>query len=116
MPSIFVFGSNLKGIHGAGAALYAKERWGAVQGVGEGRTGNSYALPTKHTPWRGMTLDEIRPGVERFLSYAKQNPELRFYVTRVGCGLAGYHETDIAPMFEHAPLNCLLPRGWRKDA
>ena len=111
---IFVFGSNKAGIHGAGAALYAKLNHGAIQGQGEGLQGSSYAIPTKGHRIERISLDEIRPGVQRFIAFARENPDKYFFVTRIGCGLAGYTDSDIAPMFEHAPNNCALPDGWRK--
>lgn len=97
---IFVFGSNLQGIHGKGAALEAKQKYGAIQGVGWGHTGRSYAIPTKRTPKETLSLDEIRPYIEHFMLYAYNYPEMEFYVTRIGCGLAGYKESDIRPMFD----------------
>ena len=114
--AIFVFGSNLAGRHGKGAALYARTKHGAEYGVGVGRTGNSYAIPTKDEGLRTLPLNRISQYVEDFLAYARANPKLRFSVTKVGCGLAGYKEHDIAPMFECAPHNCDLPEGWRKSA
>lgn len=110
---IFVFGSNLAGRHGMGAALDARRLHGAVYGVGEGRTGDSYAIPTKDAALRTRSLDEIRTSVETFKTYARDNPELTFEVTRVGCGLAGYHDRQISPMFIDAPENCRLPEQWR---
>lgn len=115
MTKIFVFGSNLQGIHGAGAAKWAKLKFGAIQGQGEGRHGDSYAIPTKITPWQRMSLEQIKPHVETFLAYAEANPDLTFVVTRVGCGLAGYTDNDIAPMFSLAPANCWLPMPWRSN-
>ena len=109
---IFVFGSNQAGRHGKGAALYARQNHGAVYGVGEGITGNSYAIPTKDYKLRTRPLDAIRESVERFLDYAIRNPELKFGVTKIGCGLAGYKEHEIAPMFKDAPTNCYLPNNW----
>ena len=109
---VFVFGSNTAGIHGAGAALTAKKKYGARQRVGEGLQGSSYALPTKDERIRTLPLDAVRKGVERFLAFARSRPELTFFVTRVGCGLAGYTDTDIGPMFVGAPDNCELPEGW----
>lgn len=110
---IFVFGSNLAGRHGAGAALYAAVNHGAVRGVGEGRTGNSYAIPTKDEHLRTRGLEAIGKSVQAFLRYAREHPELVFDVTRIGCGLAGYQDQDIAPMFCGAPINCRLPEEWR---
>lgn len=109
---IFVFGSNLAGRHGKGAALHARHEHGAVQGVGVGRTGNAYAIPTKDAALRTLPLSEISAYVLEFLRYAKAHPELPFQVTRVGCGLAGYTDSQIAPMFAGAPENCELPEGW----
>lgn len=111
---IFVFGSNLAGRHGKGAALTAAKEYGAVYGVGFGRTGGAYAIPTKGDNLRPLPLDHIRIYVSRFLLYARMNPELRFNVTRIGCGLAGYTDAQIGPMFTGAPDNCDLPEGWGK--
>lgn len=110
---IFVFGSNMAGRHGKGAALYARNNQGAVNGVGEGRTGNAYAIPTKDYRIETRPLHHIEQSVHRFLEYARDHPELDFEVTKIGCGLAGYEEGDISPMFRGAPDNCKLPDGWR---
>lgn len=114
-PNIFVFGSNLSGRHGKGAALCARQKHGAVYGVGVGRTGSSYAIPTKgaDTYLTPLSLTEIQGYVFEFIHYAKVHPELHFEVTRVGCGLAGYMDHDIAPLFKSAPDNCTLPEEWR---
>ena len=109
---IFVFGSNLKGIHGAGAALDALRYHGAIRGIGEGLQGQSYAIPTKLTPWITLDLDQINHFVKRFITFAKNNPQFTFNVTRIGCGLAGYTDQQIAPMFKDAPSNCILYPGW----
>lgn len=114
MTKIFVFGSNLAGRHGKGAALDAKELWEAEYGVGEGRTGRAYAIPTKDANLKVRTLVAIRISVNKFKEYARTHPELTFFVTRVGCGLAGFKDTDIGPMFADAPENCELPPGWRE--
>lgn len=110
---IFVFGSNLSGIHGAGAAKFARENHGAILGKGTGLQGNSYAIPTKDWQIKTLPLSNIKPFVDEFLVFASQHPEMRFNVTRIGCGLAGYTDKDIAPMFRGAPENCTLPEGWR---
>lgn len=110
---IFVFGSNLAGRHGKGAALFARQNHGAVYGVGIGRAGNSFAIPTKDNNIKTLPLTEIHKYVNLFLSYARDNPDLEFEVTKIGCGLAGYSEEQIAPMFKEAPNNCHLPRNWR---
>ena len=109
---IFVFGSNLAGRHGKGAALTARREYGAVYGVGVGRTGSAYAIPTKDEKLRTLPLTEISKYVMDFLDYANKNPELKFEVTRVGCGLAGYSENQIKDFFKDAPKNCMLPQGW----
>lgn len=108
----FVFGSNRLGIHGAGAARWAREHRGAVAGQGEGRQGCAYAIPTKATPRRVLPLAEIRGAVDRFRAHAIEHPTEIFEVTPIGCGLAGYRPTDIAPFFDGAPPNCWLPESF----
>lgn len=113
MPEeIFVFGSNLAGRHGKGAALFAKNYHNAKYGVGIGRTGNAYAIPTKDENLRTLSLGDIKSYINDFLRYATNNQDLVFKVTRIGCGLAGYKDEQIAPMFSGAPSNCNLPSGW----
>ena len=117
VKKIFVFGSNLKGIHGAVAALAAKEKWAAVLGVGEGLTGNAYALPTKKSPSQGMSLQEIAVRVKTFIEtaddfYEHHGRGVEFLVTQIGCGLAGYTPKEIAPMFIYAPPNCRFEQAW----
>lgn len=112
--SIFVFGSNLAGRHGAGAARSARLHHGAIYGQGVGRQGNSYAIPTKDASLHTLPIDHIRPHVDIFINYARSNPNLTFQVTRIGCGLAGYHDRDIAPLFFGAPENCHLPSKWEE--
>jgi len=108
---IFVFGSNLAGIHGAGAARLAFDRFGAVWGVGIGHQGKSYALPTKDKDINTLSLPEITNHVVDFLEYAKNHPEFTFLVTKIGCGLAGWDVEDIAPCFGgETPANVVLPR------
>lgn len=100
---IFVFGSNLSGIHGGGAAKTALDRFGAVWGLSNGRQGNCYAIPTKsENIERTLTIEEIKIYVNYFIEYAKQNPEQNFLVTEIGCGLAGHYASDIAPLFKEA--------------
>lgn len=110
---IFVFGSNLAGRHGKGAALHAYKHYGAKYGVGIGRTGQAYAIPTKDMNISTLPLDVIQGHVTTFLGYAQSHPHLVFTVTRVGCGLAGYTDDEIGPFFKGAPTNCMLPDGWR---
>lgn len=110
---IFVFGSNLRGAHRGGAAYAAHENYGATWGVGQGRTGHAYAVPTVSTDISTrMSLPFIRAAVEGFITYAKFRPHLQFFVTRIGCGIAGHLDADIAPMFRNAPANCSLPDTW----
>jgi hypothetical protein len=110
---IFVFGSNLAGRHGKGAAKTAVQRHGAIYGKGSGMQGDSYAIPTKDAKLRSLTLDEIKHNVRQFLAFARANSGLTFYVTPVGCGLAGYKDKQVGPMFEQATLNCQLPIRWQ---
>lgn len=112
MKKIFVFGSNLAGRHGAGAALHAREEYGAKYGIGSGRTGDSYAIPTKDHRLRTLRLSVIEKFVKEFLMYARRAPKLTFQVTAIGTGLAGYRHSQIAPMFKEAPENCILPEEW----
>lgn len=109
---IFVFGSNLAGIHGAGAARYAAQHLGAEMGVGRGRTGQCYALPTKGSRIQCMPLEFIKQSVDGFLNHAAAHPGDEFKVTRVGCGLGGYKDKDIAPLFINAPSNCYFDNAW----
>lgn len=110
---IFVFGSNLAGRHGKGAAKDALMYHGAIYGQAEGLQGNSYAIPTRSRTFQNLPLDVIQMNVERFLEFARHNSHVTFTVTRIGCGLAGYGDFDIAPMFRHAPPNCELPSIWK---
>lgn len=99
MAEIFVFGSNLLGIHKRGAALTALEKHGAILGQGVGLQGNSYAIPTKANPRVSLSLVCINKFVADFLSYASYTPEHTYMVTPIGCGLAGWRPEHIAPMF-----------------
>lgn len=113
MPrTIFVFGSNLAGRHGKGAALHARQHHGAAYGQGVGLWGDSYAIPTKDHQIQTLPLSVIERHVTTFVEFARQF-DATFVVTRIGCGLAGYTDAQIAPMFKNAPANCQLPEGWR---
>jgi hypothetical protein len=114
--AVFVFGSNEAGRHGAGAALDAGQHYGAVYGRGYGLYGASFALPTKDRQLRTLSLERIAEYVAVFLAFAREHPELDFAVTRIGCGLAGFKDRDVAPFFKTAPVNCHLPIGWRESA
>lgn len=106
---IFVFGSNLAGIHGAGSAKAAVEKYGAVYGHGVGLHGDSYAIPTKDHRIQTLPLQMVGNYVNQFIDFARQHPEMRFFVVAIGCGLAGFVPDQIGPMFADAPDNCLLP-------
>lgn len=109
---IFVFGSNLKGMHGGGAARVALEKFGAVWGQGTGLQGNSYAIPTMH----GGT-DAIAPYVDEFIAFAREHKEMKFYVTRIGCGIAGFAVQEMAPLFKAAldEENIYLPEDFIEE-
>lgn len=104
---IFVFGSNLAGMHGGGAARLAMQRFGAVWGQGVGLQGHSYAIPTMQGG-----VETIRPYVDEFTAFARQHPQLKFLVTEIGCGIAGFSVEQIAPLFAQAKEleNVYLPR------
>lgn len=108
---IFVFGSNLAGAHGGGAAHKAYRDFGAQWGVGVGMTGRCYAIPTMQGP-----VDTIKPYVDDFIDYAAAHPELHFLVTRIGCGIAGFSDEEIAPLFQAAieMKNVSLPSSFRE--
>lgn len=112
-PIIFVFGSNLAGRHGKGAALDAVRLYGAIYGMPVGRQGQSYAIPTKDKQLNPLPIHKIKGYVDSFLEYARQHPELVFSVTRIGCGLAGYKNEDIAPLFKDRLRNVILHQDWR---
>jgi len=106
---IFVFGSNLQGMHGGGAARIAYRLFGAIMGQGVGLQGQSYGIPTMQGG-----VETIRPYVDEFITFAKEHPELTFLVTRIGCGIAGFRDEEISPLFEEAREveNIVLPEGW----
>lgn len=108
---IFVFGSNLQGMHGGGAAFIAYEKFGAIWGQGVGLQGQSYGIPTMHGG-----VDAIKPYVDEFIEFAKSHPEMIFLVTRIGCGIAGFRDEEIAPLFQDCieMENVLLPRSFVK--
>lgn len=109
---IFVFGSNIHGMHGGGAARIASMNFGAEWGIGEGLTGQCYALPTMEGG-----LDYIAGKVQNFLACAKEHPEMKFYVTKVACGIAGFTVEEIGPLFADAiPMeNVILPREFVEE-
>ena len=111
---IFVFGSNLAGRHGKGAAKDAYNQHGAKYGIGRGHVGQSYAIPTKGHNLKPLRLTDIERHVEDFVDFANSRPDLRFNVTRVGCGLAGYTDEEMAPLFKGMPSNVILPVEWQQ--
>ena len=106
---VFVFGSNLAGSHGGGAAYVAWRKFGAVMGQGVGLQGQSYAIPTMQGG-----VETIAPYVDEFIAFAQAHPELFFYVTRIGCGIAGFTDEEISPLFKkaHDVKNIILPPSW----
>jgi hypothetical protein len=114
LNAVFVFGSNLAAKHGGGAALLAEQKYGASPDVPEGLSGSSYAIPTKSKRIETLALSTIKASVDRFIEYAKANPSKEFFMTRIGCVLAGYENKDIAPMFKDAPANIDFPEEWKE--
>ena len=108
MELIFVFGSNRQGRHGKGAALTARQQYGAIYGQAHGLQGNSYAIVSKElrADYPPVTFNELAKNISTFISFAQQHPELHFNITRVGCGLAGFNWTDVEPLFLPLPDNC----------
>ena len=106
---IFVFGSNLKGLHGGGAARLAYERFGAIWGQGVGLQGSCYGIPTMHGG-----VDAIKPYVDEFIEFAQNHTEYTFLVTKIGCGIAGFKEEEIAPLFADVVSvdNIILPESF----
>lgn len=112
MTRIFVFGSNLAGRHGKGAALWALRNSGAIYGQGWGLQGDSYAIPTKDKNLRVRHIDEIETDIYNFIEFAKENPQLEFDLTPIGCGLAGYSKEQIKPLFNTKPNNVHFTKEW----
>lgn len=114
---IFVFGSNLAGRHGAGAAKYAHEVYGAEYGIGEGLTGQAYALPTKDKNLNTIPLEDLLVYAIRFCDYARNKPDEMFLLTPIGTGLAGHKMSDIRMLFKNAqlPSNVVLASTWITD-
>lgn len=106
---VFVFGSNLQGVHAGGAARVAYKKFGAVMGQGEGFQGQSYAIPTMQGG-----VETIKPYVDRFIEFARECDQNTFYVTRIGCGIAGFKDEEIAPLFDEAYdlYNVRLPKSF----
>jgi hypothetical protein len=111
---IMVFGSNERGAHGKGAALYAKQHYGAIYGQAYGLQGLSFAIPTKDAKLKTLPLQRINDYVDRFLVFAKKNQQYKFLLTPIGCGLAGLKYEDVAPMFANVPDNITLPEEFKQ--
>lgn len=101
-----VVGTNYEGKHAGGAALYAMENFGLIWGCGEGLSGQTYALPTM------SGLEDIKSAALDFIDFARFNPDKTFYLTRVGCGIAGHGDREVAPLFKDAPENVIKPKDW----
>lgn len=114
MKLIFVFGSNEAGRHGAGAARFARENYGAIYGQGFGPMGLSFAIPTKDWIVNPLSYDEIKAYVNRFIVYARINRDDEFKITAIGCGLAGHRSDLMAQLFKYAPDNCSFDRQWEE--
>lgn len=113
MSKVFTFGSNAAGIHGAGAAKEAYKKHGARWKAGYGHYGNSFAIPTKDSKIQTLPIVQIKAYVDGFKAYAADHPELTFQVTRLGCGLAGYQDKDIAPLFIGSSFNVEFDSAWK---
>lgn len=110
---VFVFGSNEAGVHGAGAANSAYEKYGARWGKSYGHYGDSFAIPTKDQYIETLPIERIKQYVEGFLAYARGHKDLKFKVTQIGCGLAGLKAEDIAPMFKECSPNVYFDLAWQ---
>jgi hypothetical protein len=113
---IFVFGSTLTGRHNRGEALRAFRDHGAVHGEHFGLFGNSFAIPTSTEDMAILPLREIKKYIDAFIKFAEDTPNVRFSVPRLACHNNEYTDEQIAPLFRHAPANCILPCGWRQLA
>lgn len=108
----FVFGSNLAGIHAGGAARQAQEQFGAEEGIGEGITGQCYAFPTLERDFNKRGFRGLAKSRDRLFATARALPEKTFLLTKVGCGIAGYSETEMSYLFLNSPENIVKPKGW----
>ncbi|APX62400.1 A1S_2505 family phage non-structural protein [Acinetobacter schindleri] len=111
--TVFVFGSNMAGLHAGGAARTALEHFGAVEGVGRGWSGQSYAIPTMNEHLQQMPLSQIQHYIDDFKIYTKNHPKNNYFLTSVGCGIAGYKVEEIAPMFKGISHNVIFPQSFR---
>lgn len=111
--TLFVFGSNLAGTHAGGAAKIAHLHFGASKGVGRGWAGQSFAIPTMNEHLQQMPLSQIQHYIDDFKIYVKHHPKLKFFITAVGCGVAGYKVEEIAPMFKGIGQSVIFPESFR---
>jgi len=113
---IFVFGSNESGIHGAGAARLAVDKFGAQPGKGWGLSGNTFALPTKDWEIKTLPIEAVKNYVDRFIALTNghYHSKWNFLVTKIGCGLAGFTPEEIAPLFKECrnQRNIWLPQDF----
>lgn len=109
---VFIFGSNLAGNHAGGAARQAKEQFGAQEGVGEGRTGQSYAFPTLNENLKKRSDEDLKKSIQYLYEYCEGNKDQKFLLTKVGCGIAGYEEEYMKSLFKNPPHNLVLPEEW----
>lgn len=114
MNKIFVFGSNEAGRHGVGAARRARQAYGAKYGQGKGLQGSSFAIPTKDHSLKTLSLNKVAAYVAEFKEFAALNLDKELYITRIGCGLAGFDDEQIAPLFVNSPRNCIFSKDWEK--
>lgn len=111
--TIFVFGSNMAGTHAGGAAKIALQHFGATKGVGRGWAGQSFAIPTMNEHLQQMPLSQIQHYIDDFKIYVKHHPKMKFFITAVGCGVAGYKVEEIAPMFKGIGQKVIFPASFR---
>ncbi|MFW1799158.1 hypothetical protein ACG9YX_03845 [Acinetobacter nematophilus] len=111
--TVFVFGSNLAGTHQGGAAKTAHLYFGATKGVGRGWAGQSFAIPTMNEHLQQMPLSQIQHYIDDFKIYAKNHPKIKYFITSIGCGVAGYKVEEIAPMFKGIARNVIFPASFR---
>ena len=110
----FVFGSNLLGSHGAGAALFAKENFGAIEGQAEGLQGRCYAIPTLTKDFQQREYSDLKTSIQKFMNFAIENPDKKFLMSAIGTGIAGFSESYMQGFFRYidVPDNIIKPKGW----
>ena len=109
---VIIFGSNLAGAHAGGAARQAHKDFGAEWGVFEGMIGKTYAFPTLDSDYNKLTVDQLESSRDRLYETANQNPDKTFLLTKVGCGIAGFEESEMRALFRYPPSNITLPEDW----